>query len=136
MIYLQRDEEFPEILRIENVTFDDAGWYTCIAANSLGSTNESAYLHVVDHLDPEILPVQPAHVFHPTMLAILSVFVFVIVISTVCVWKKYTKTKKLQRQMERVNQWTKRVVVVQACIDNGSAGHSESFVSPKNNKNS
>lgn len=119
-------------MKIENVTYDDAGWYTCIAANSLGSTNESAYLSVVDHLDPVSVPVPPAHVFHPMMLVFLSVFFFVALIVTICVWKKYTKTKKLQRQMERVNQWTKKVIVVQACIDNGSAGLSDSFVSFNN----
>lgn len=44
------------------------------------------------------------------------------------VWKKYTKTKKLQRQMERVNQWTKKVIVVQPCIDNTNPGISDSLV--------
>lgn len=127
----QRDEENPEFLRIENVTFEHTGWYTCVAANSLGQANESAYLNVVDRLeDPVSIPLPAAHfVFHPTTIVFLSVFFFVSLIITICVWKKYSKTKKLQRQMERVNQWTKRVVVVQACIDNGNTGMSDSFVS-------
>jgi fibroblast growth factor receptor 2 len=116
-------------LKIENVTFSDAGWYTCIAANTLGTTNESAYLHVVDQLpdDIERIPVNNPHL--KTMLTFLSVFVVLSFIIVIVVWKKYSKTKKLQRQIERVNQYTKRVIVVQAAIDNGSTGISESLVS-------
>lgn len=128
--FLQRDEENADILRIENVTYNDSGWYTCVAANSLGQTNESAYLNVVDHLeDPVSVPVHSNHQVHVMMFVFLSVFFVVVLIITICVWKKYSKTKKLQRQMERVNQWTKKVIVVQACIDNGSPGMTESFVS-------
>jgi hypothetical protein len=54
-------------------------------------------------------------------------FLFALVI-IIFVWKKYTKTKKLQRQMERVNQWTKKVIVVQPCIDNTNPGISDSLV--------
>jgi Immunoglobulin I-set domain len=43
----QPDDENLEVLRIENVAFSDEGWYTCVVANSLGSTSESGYLRVV-----------------------------------------------------------------------------------------
>jgi hypothetical protein len=33
---------------LSNVSYEDEGWYTCIAGNSLGVTYASAYLHVVD----------------------------------------------------------------------------------------
>jgi hypothetical protein len=33
---------------LSNVSYEDEGWYTCIAGNSLGMTYASAYLHVVD----------------------------------------------------------------------------------------
>lgn len=42
------DIDNPELLRIENVTHEDEGWYTCFARNTLGDTYESAYLHVLD----------------------------------------------------------------------------------------
>lgn len=44
----QTDEDNPEELTIRNVTHEHEGWYTCIAANSLGTSNANAYLHVID----------------------------------------------------------------------------------------
>jgi hypothetical protein len=38
----------PEELVLSNVSYEDEGWYTCIAANSLGVSYASAYLHVLD----------------------------------------------------------------------------------------
>lgn len=38
----------PERFTIQNVTYDDAGWYTCVAANYFGVTCASAYLTVSD----------------------------------------------------------------------------------------
>lgn len=34
------------VLRLDNVTKDDAGWYTCMAGNSLGISFRSAWLTV------------------------------------------------------------------------------------------
>lgn len=42
------DENSTEKLELENVTSSDEGWYTCVAANSLGVTTAHAYLQVVD----------------------------------------------------------------------------------------
>ncbi len=35
-----------QVLRIENVTKEDAGWYTCMAGNSIGLRFRSAWLTV------------------------------------------------------------------------------------------
>lgn len=35
-----------QVLRLENVTKEDAGWYTCMAGNSLGMSYRSAWLTV------------------------------------------------------------------------------------------
>lgn len=48
LMYTQTDPEKNEELKLENVTHSDEGWYTCVAANSLGTTAASAYLQVVD----------------------------------------------------------------------------------------
>lgn len=40
--------EDPQVLILTNVTERDAGWYTCIAANSLGTSFSTAYLSVTD----------------------------------------------------------------------------------------
>jgi fibroblast growth factor receptor 2 len=128
---IQRDDENSEVLRLENVTFADEGWYTCVAANTLGESYASAYLHVVESLpaadSTSIRPV-PINDWYGILVMCLMVSFVLALIIIIFVWKKYTKTKKLQRQMERVNQWTKKVIVVQPCIDNGSPGISDSLV--------
>lgn len=48
MSCIQTDPDNPEELILKNVTHSDEGWYTCIAANSLGTTAAKAYLKVVD----------------------------------------------------------------------------------------
>ena len=129
---MQHDDEQSETLRLENVTLADEGWYTCIAANSLGSTHASAYLQVVETLPlPDsgisIVPAKNNELYGILVICLMFFFILALVI-IIFVWKKYTKTKKLQRQMERVNQWTKKVIVVQPCIDNGNPGLSDSLV--------
>ncbi|KAL7017813.1 hypothetical protein ACKWTF_010540 [Chironomus riparius] len=130
----EHDDEQSETLRLENVTFADEGWYTCIAANSLGSTHASAYLSVVETLpspDPgvSIVPHKQNELYGILVICLMFFFLLALII-IIFVWKKYTKTKKLQRQMERVNQWTKKVIVVQPCIDNGTPGISETLQMP------
>jgi len=38
----------PDSLEIANVTYDDDGWYTCLAGNNIGWSQGMAYLRVVD----------------------------------------------------------------------------------------
>lgn len=38
----------PEILRLENVTLMDEGWYSCIVGNSVGRAEASVYLEVLN----------------------------------------------------------------------------------------
>ncbi|CRL07509.1 CLUMA_CG020474, isoform B [Clunio marinus] len=130
---IERDEDNAGKLQLFNVTHADEGWYTCVAASSLGSTSESAYLRVVDSL-PDELSVRKERAknneWYGYLMTFLMIFFVVALGIILFVWKKYTKTKKLQRQMERVNQWTKKVIVVQPCIDNGNPGLSETLQMP------
>lgn len=109
-------------MRIENVTYDDIGFYTCVAANTLGTTNESAYLNVVDHLpvEIEVLPVNNAHL--KTMFILLSIFLTLFIMISTYVYNKHKKTKKLQRQIQSVNHCTKKVIVLQSSIESGGSG--------------
>lgn len=120
------------------MTFADEGWYTCVAANSLGTTSASAYLHVVDFFPPDESVLKTPtknNDWYGYIVVFLMVFFVVALGIIMIVWKKYTKTKKLQRQMERVNQWTKKVIVVQPCTDNGTSGLSDTLVSSLVTKN-
>lgn len=51
IVQMQLDEDGElnndhQVLRLENVTKEDAGWYTCMAGNSLGMSYRSAWLTV------------------------------------------------------------------------------------------
>lgn len=37
----------PQFLIMHNVTFEDAGWYGCMASNTLGNSTQNAYLNVL-----------------------------------------------------------------------------------------
>lgn len=37
----------PEVLILENVQYEDAGWYTCLVGNKIGISHRSAWLTVV-----------------------------------------------------------------------------------------
>lgn len=109
----------PEILEIQNVTHKDEGWYTCIAANSLGHTLSSAYLKVVDTIEPE-----------PNSLSLLKLLM--IVISVICVvviiifcgvfFQKYQREKHKNMIAVIEAQWTKKVTVekMHSTMDNVS----------------
>ncbi|XP_054706808.1 fibroblast growth factor receptor 3-like [Uloborus diversus] len=43
----------PNLLTLENVTFEDAGKYACIATNTFGSSKQSAWLTVLNVPEPE-----------------------------------------------------------------------------------
>ncbi|KAK5910010.1 hypothetical protein CesoFtcFv8_003887 [Champsocephalus esox] len=42
-----------EILHLRNVSFDDAGEYTCLAGNSIGISHRSAWLTIVEAMAPQ-----------------------------------------------------------------------------------
>jgi len=44
---LEDPKNSPEILTLKNVTFTDAGRYTCVVGNSRGISYESAWLTVL-----------------------------------------------------------------------------------------
>ncbi|XP_046386812.1 fibroblast growth factor receptor homolog 1-like isoform X2 [Ischnura elegans] len=108
----------PEVLELHNVTYEDEGWYTCIAGNSLGISYSSAYLDVVDSMmDPEPKPIRPqpilVHILAGAlcvMLIIGSLIVFIIVKRL----KREKKKKNMAIETARaavVTQWTKKVIV-------------------------
>ncbi|MPC08585.1 Fibroblast growth factor receptor 4 [Portunus trituberculatus] len=95
--------EDPQVLILSNVTERDAGWYTCIAANSLGTSFSTAYLSVIDaepkmH-DPEY------HAIMVLTVVLLSVMIIGSIVASF-VWKKWQKEKRRAIELERAKAIT------------------------------
>uniref|UniRef100_A0A182T303 Ig-like domain-containing protein n=1 Tax=Anopheles maculatus TaxID=74869 RepID=A0A182T303_9DIPT len=131
----ERDPDNPEVLTLENVTHADEGWYTCIAANSLGASFESAYLQVLDELPPDDTPTAHPVRTHSTLIMGMTFFLcvcFVVLAAVVIiVCKKLKREKMKHRAMEHVNQWTKKVIVLkQPVVESSIPGMSEALQMP------
>ncbi|KXJ72033.1 hypothetical protein RP20_CCG019119 [Aedes albopictus] len=130
----RRDADNPEVLTLENVTYADEGWYTCVAANTLGASYESAYLRVVDEflVDPPIVhPVRQHSTLITIMTTVLSSCFMILAVIVIIVCKKLKREKMKHRAMEHVNQWTKKVIVLkQPVIENSIPGVTESMQMP------
>uniref|UniRef100_A0A182LZD6 receptor protein-tyrosine kinase n=1 Tax=Anopheles culicifacies TaxID=139723 RepID=A0A182LZD6_9DIPT len=132
---LKRDPDNPEVLTLENVTHADEGWYTCIAANSLGASYESAYLQVLNELPPDDTPTAHPVRTHSTLIMGMTFFLcvcFVVLAGVVIiVCKKLKREKMKHRAMEHVNQWTKKVIVLkQPIVESSIPGMSEALQMP------
>ncbi|CAG5077539.1 Similar to htl: Fibroblast growth factor receptor homolog 1 (Drosophila melanogaster) [Cotesia congregata] len=109
----------PEVLTLVNVTEKDEGWYTCIAQNTLGETFSSAYLSVVESIEPPRVPIiaRPQLLLMNILAAVLFVFFAVGVVVVIYIFQrlKREKMKKLlaieTARAAVVTQWTKKVIV-------------------------
>ncbi|XP_008545784.1 fibroblast growth factor receptor homolog 1 isoform X2 [Microplitis demolitor] len=109
----------PEVLTLVNVTEKDEGWYTCIAQNTLGETFSSAYLSVVESIEPPRVPItaRPQLLLLNILAAVLFVFFAVGVVVVIYIFQrlKREKMKKLlaieTARAAVVTQWTKKVIV-------------------------
>ncbi|KAG0713777.1 Fibroblast growth factor receptor 3 [Chionoecetes opilio] len=102
--------EDPQVLILSNVTDRDAGWYTCIAANSLGTSFSTAYLSVTD-VEPILLDAE-YHAIMVLTVVLLSVVVIASIVASF-VWKKWQKEKRRAIELERAKaitqHWIKKV---------------------------
>ncbi|KDR22672.1 Basic fibroblast growth factor receptor 1, partial [Zootermopsis nevadensis] len=112
--------ETAEVLELSNVSYDDEGWYTCIAGNSLGMTYASAYLHVVDSLEVELTQTPK---LQPTLVNIVAVVLCTLFLAGVVIMIAIFHRLKIKREKMKkllaietaraavVTQWTKKVIV-------------------------
>ncbi|XP_059352290.1 fibroblast growth factor receptor 4-like isoform X2 [Daphnia carinata] len=125
----------PQVLRLENVTKEDAGWYTCMAGNSLGMSHRSAWLTVVDpeeesptvdyvseggiHLQDQKVVIVLASVLGSIVLA------FVVLFAT-AFRKKYSRQKRNKfmalETAHCIAPCTKKVIIEQRSALNGVGG--------------
>uniref|UniRef100_A0A336M9J8 receptor protein-tyrosine kinase n=1 Tax=Culicoides sonorensis TaxID=179676 RepID=A0A336M9J8_CULSO len=118
---LKRDDENPEILKLDNITYEDEGWYSCVAKNTLGETFASAYLSVVDEFPVDKIPQPKLHPYVNLIAGLLSVIFFICVAIFFVTYKKMKHEKMKHRAMERVNAWTKKVIVLKPGMENFAA---------------
>uniref|UniRef100_K7FGA2 Fibroblast growth factor receptor n=1 Tax=Pelodiscus sinensis TaxID=13735 RepID=K7FGA2_PELSI len=82
-----------EVLRLHNVSFEDAGEYTCLAGNSIGISHHSAWLTVLEALED-----RPAMMTSPLYLEIIiyctGAFLISCMVVTVIIYKMKSTTKK------------------------------------------
>ncbi|KAH0623119.1 hypothetical protein JD844_031099 [Phrynosoma platyrhinos] len=82
-----------EVLHLRNVSFEDAGQYTCLAGNSIGISHHSAWLTVLEAIEDK-----PAMMTSPLYLEIIIYctggFLISCMIVTVIIYKMKTTTKK------------------------------------------
>ncbi|XP_055901915.1 fibroblast growth factor receptor homolog 1-like isoform X2 [Eupeodes corollae] len=125
IIKVMTDPDKTNVLKLENVTHDDEGWYTCIAANSLGQTTSTAYLTVVDEiLEKDTVPISLPirnHGVWVTIVCVVTILLF-LVASTFIVYvlRKLKHEKLLKHRMETVHQWTKKVIIYKPSADPSS----------------
>ncbi|CAL1268200.1 unnamed protein product [Larinioides sclopetarius] len=82
----------PTFLILHNVTYEDAGWYGCMASNSLGNSTQNAYLNVLPY--PEIVEEEKKT---PLLLIGLSVGLGVCLLSLMFFILYYRRLKQEKR---------------------------------------
>ncbi|XP_046633062.1 fibroblast growth factor receptor 4-like isoform X1 [Daphnia pulicaria] len=125
-----------QVLRLENVTKEDAGWYTCMAGNSLGMSYRSAWLTVVDpeeespsidhllegglhHLQDQKVVIILASVLGSIVLAFVVLF-------AIAFRKRYSRQKRNKfmalETAHCIAPCTKKVIIEQRSAVNGVGG--------------
>nr|NP_001014583.1 breathless, isoform B [Drosophila melanogaster]NP_729956.1 breathless, isoform A [Drosophila melanogaster]Q09147.3 RecName: Full=Fibroblast growth factor receptor homolog 2; AltName: Full=Protein breathless; AltName: Full=Tyrosine kinase 2; Short=dTk2; AltName: Full=Tyrosine kinase receptor HD-311; AltName: Full=dFGF-R1; Flags: Precursor [Drosophila melanogaster]AAF49759.1 breathless, isoform A [Drosophila melanogaster]AAX52746.1 breathless, isoform B [Drosophila melanogaster] len=110
------------VLTLRNVTFDQEGWYTCLASSGLGRSNSSVYLRVVSPLPPlEIYALLHAHPLGFTLAAITIVALFLLGSAFITfMLRRLRREKLLKLRIETVHQWTKKVIIYRPGGEEGS----------------
>ncbi|XP_030146013.4 fibroblast growth factor receptor 1 isoform X3 [Taeniopygia guttata] len=82
-----------EVLHLRNVSFEDAGEYTCLAGNSIGISHHSAWLTVLEAIEDT-----PAMMTSPIYLEIIiyciGAFLISCMVVTIIIYKLKSTTKK------------------------------------------
>ncbi|CAI9738965.1 fibroblast growth factor receptor 2-like isoform X1 [Octopus vulgaris] len=102
----------PEVLYLPNVTYEDSGWYTCVASNSIGVTYQSAWLAVVEPPDTSSQPNQLAvsqdtsksHLHILVGVIVTFLFILISILIIVCLRRK--------KQHHGGTDYKKRVIVM------------------------
>lgn len=94
-------------LILENVTMEDAGWYKCIAVNSIGRSEKKVYVEVYEDIAYSVE--EPKDVLFPIMGSL--VILFLVIFVGLCYYlAKYVREKRAYKRRV-MNGYTKVVSV-------------------------
>ncbi|XP_060515844.1 fibroblast growth factor receptor homolog 1-like isoform X2 [Cylas formicarius] len=108
----------PEIYEITNVSHDDEGWYACLAANSLGRTISTAYLHVIDEEPPDPKELKNVAMKVAVIVTVVIVFVMFVIVFICLYYRQKIKREKREKMIAVetaraaiITHWTKKVII-------------------------
>ena len=112
IILMDRDPNKPNILKFNKVSLEDEGWYTCVAANTMGQSAASAYLKVLDvpHLDDATVPIFQTR--RPLIIVAIGLAVILLfLLGIICIVRNLKREKLLKQRIDTIYQWTKKVII-------------------------
>ncbi|XP_018599617.1 fibroblast growth factor receptor 1-A isoform X2 [Scleropages formosus] len=80
-----------EVLQLRNVSFEDAGEYTCLAGNSIGYSHHSAWLTVLKALPPSPVPNQT---YLEVLIYCVGFFLICVMVVVAIIFKMRSTSKK------------------------------------------
>ncbi|XP_030656801.1 fibroblast growth factor receptor 3 isoform X4 [Nomascus leucogenys] len=83
-----------EVLSLHNVTFEDAGEYTCLAGNSIGFSHHSAWLVVLPAEEELVEPDEAGSVYAGVLSYGAGFFLFILVVAAVTLCRLRSPPKK------------------------------------------
>ncbi|KAM6221906.1 fibroblast growth factor receptor 3 isoform 3-T3 [Rhynchocyon petersi] len=83
-----------EVLALRNVTFEDAGEYTCLAGNSIGFSHHSAWLVVLPAEEEMVEADESGSVYAGVLSYGVGFFLFILVVVAVTLCRLHSPTKK------------------------------------------
>ncbi|XP_033973769.1 fibroblast growth factor receptor 1-A isoform X5 [Trematomus bernacchii] len=112
-----------EILQLRNVSFDDAGEYTCLAGNSIGFSHHSAWLTVFEAV-PHYPPAN--HTYLEVVIYCVGFFFIAVMIAIAIIVKIRTSSKKSDFNSQlAVHKLAKSIPLRrQVSVDSSSSIHS------------
>uniref|UniRef100_A0A1I8Q4U6 Fibroblast growth factor receptor n=1 Tax=Stomoxys calcitrans TaxID=35570 RepID=A0A1I8Q4U6_STOCA len=119
-----------DVLKFENVTREQEGWYTCMEMNGLGKSLTNAYLRVLDPSETKVTKIIRSQTIWEVVVAtVIILMLLLLAIFIYYVWRKMKHEKLLKQRIETVHQWTKKVIVYKPASGD-SSGSMDGMIMP------
>uniref|UniRef100_A0A8C7UIX5 Fibroblast growth factor receptor n=1 Tax=Oncorhynchus mykiss TaxID=8022 RepID=A0A8C7UIX5_ONCMY len=120
------DTQEMEILQLRNVSFDDAGEYTCLAGNSIGLSHHSAWLSVVKGINAVPPSPPPNQTYLEVLIYCVGFFLIAVMVAVAIILKMRNSSKKSDFSSQlAVHKLAKSIPLRrQVSVDSSSSLHS------------